>query len=138
MKLRFCAVLILSFVLLFGCAQKRPVLYPNAHMNQVGAEAAERDIELCLQAAEAAGVGTDRGEAIGRSTAAGALMGVAVGAATGAVFGNIGRGAAAGALGGAAAGGVRGGLQSGERDPVFRNFVDRCLREKGYDPIGWR
>lgn len=138
MKRKLCVVLILAILSLFGCAQKRPVLYPNAHLNQVGAEAAQRDIDLCLQAAEAAGVGTDRGEEIGRSTAAGALMGVAVGAATGAVFGNIGRGAAAGALGGAAAGGVRGGLQSGERDPVFRNFVDRCLRDKGYDPIGWR
>ncbi len=137
-KIRFCSVLILSTALLFGCAQKQPVLYPNAHLNQVGQAAAQNDIDLCLQAAEAAGVGTDRAEEIGRSTAGGALVGVAVGAATGAVFGNIGRGAAAGALGGAAAGAVRGGLQSGERDPVFRNFVDRCLREKGYDPIGWR
>jgi hypothetical protein len=33
---------------------------------------------------------------------------------------------------------VRGALTSGDPDPVFRNFVDRCLREKGYDPIGWR
>ena len=21
--------------------------------------------------------------------------------------------------------------------PVYKRFVDRCLREKGYDPIGW-
>ena len=22
--------------------------------------------------------------------------------------------------------------------PVYKNFVDRCLRENGYDPIGWQ
>jgi hypothetical protein len=29
-------------------------------------------------------------------------------------------------------------LKSGDPDPVFKNFVNRCLKEKGYDPIGWR
>ena len=23
-------------------------------------------------------------------------------------------------------------------DPVYANFVDRCLRERGYEPIGWK
>jgi hypothetical protein len=21
--------------------------------------------------------------------------------------------------------------------PVYRNFVNRCMRDRGYDPIGW-
>lgn len=121
-----------------GCADKRPVLYPNAHLNRVGPEAAQRDIDACIQFARDGGADSSKAAEVAKSTAGGAAIGGAVGAATGAVLGNLGRGAAAGAAGGAAGGLVRGGLASGEPDPVFRNFVDRCLREKGYDPIGWR
>ena len=42
--------------------------------------------------------------------------------------------AAAGAIGGL----FRGLFRSREPDPVFRNYVDQCLRERGYQPIGWR
>jgi hypothetical protein len=49
------------------------------------------------------------------------VIAVAVGAATGATAGLLH------------------GLWSGtEPDPVFVNFVERCLREDGYEPIGWR
>jgi hypothetical protein len=29
-------------------------------------------------------------------------------------------------------------MESGETSPVFRNFVQRCLRERGYEVIGWQ
>jgi hypothetical protein len=128
----FKRCLILTMVILLSaCADKRPVLYPNAHLKQVGHAAAQTDIDACIQYAvdnEAAG---NKGEEIAKSTAGGAAVGGAVGAATGAVLGNLGRGAAAG-------GATRGILKSGDPDPVFKNFVNRCLKEKGYDPIGWR
>jgi hypothetical protein len=54
------------------------------------------------------------------------------------VTGNLGRGAAAGAAGGAAGGMTRGLFESGEPDPVMKRFVERCLRDKGYEPIGWK
>jgi hypothetical protein len=127
-----------ALAVLGGCADKRPVLYPNTHLNRVGQEAAQRDIDACIQFARDGGADSEKGKEIAKSTAGGAAIGGAVGAATGAVLGSLGRGAAAGAAGGAAGGLVRGGLASGDPDPVFRNFVDRCLREKGYDPIGWR
>jgi hypothetical protein len=132
-----CLILTM-IVLLSACADKRPVLYPNAHLKQVGHAAAQADVDACIQYAvdnEAAG---NKGEEIAKSTAGGAAVGGAVGAATGAVLGNLGRGAAAGAAGGAAGGATRGILNSGDPDPVFKNFVNRCLKEKGYDPIGWR
>ncbi len=134
----FRLTLIAAAAALLGCADKRPVLYPNAHLNRVGQEAAQQDIDACIRFAREAGADSDRGAEIAKGTAGGAVVGGAVGAATGAVLGNLGRGAAAGAAGGAAGGLARGALKSGDPDPVFRNFVDRCLREKGYDPIGWR
>ena len=29
-------------------------------------------------------------------------------------------------------------FQHQEPDPVYRNFVEKCLRDKGYEPIGWQ
>jgi hypothetical protein len=125
-------------------ASKRPVLYPNEHFQQVGDAVAARDIEECMRLAEqytsAGGQGSQVAKEAAKDTAVGAATGAAVGAAGGAVYGNAGRGAAAGAAGGATAGLLsrlfRGGSSS--PDPVFVNFVDRCLRERGYEPIGWK
>jgi len=131
---------------LVGCASQRPVLYPNAHLNQVGTSAAERDIDLCMRMAEDYVASDGRtGETLeGAAVAggAGAAIGAAAGAAGGAVVGRAGIDAAAGAAGGGAAG-VIGALiyrLSGrhEPDPAYKNFVNRCLHDRGYDPIGWR
>ena len=124
--------------LLVACAAKRPVLYPNEHLEYVGKEAAEQDINDCMALAEANGVDSNRAGEVATSTAGGAAVGGATGAAAGAVTGNPARGAAAGAAGGATLGLFRGLYRSREPDPVFRNFVDKCLTERGYEPIGWR
>ena len=47
-------------------------------------------------------------------------------------------GAGAGAAGGAAGALTRGVIRSGDPDPVYQRFVEKCLRDKGYEPIGWR
>ena len=138
-----CAAAITALV---GCGSQRPVLYPNAHLNQVGTTAAERDIDLCMRTAEdyvASGGRTGKaleGAAVGGGT--GAAVGAAAGAAGGAIVGRAGTAAAVGAAGGGAAG-VTYGLIHGlsgrhDPDPVFKSFVNRCRRERGYDPIGWR
>jgi len=54
------------------------------------------------------------------------------------VLGRPGTGAAVGAASGAAGGLVRGALKARDPDPVFKRFVERCLRERGYDVVGWR
>jgi len=120
-----------------SCAPQRPVLYPNAHYQSAGAAVAQRDIDECMaRAANFAqgGAGTE----VARSAGAGAAIGAAAGAAAGAVYGRAGKGAAAGAAGGGAGGAMRGILRSRSPDATTRRFVERCLRDKGYETIGWR
>jgi hypothetical protein len=123
-----------------GCAAKRPVLYPNAQLSRVGQAAADRDVDDCMQRAQQYASSPEGAKAreIAGQTAAGAAGGAAIGAVGGAITGSAGEGAAVGAATGAT-GGLLHGLWTGtEPDPVFVNFVDRCLRERGYEPIGWR
>jgi hypothetical protein len=127
------------FLLVAGCAAShRPVLYPNAHYGTVGKAAAERDIDDCMQRAQELGTQSDRGGSVARSTVGGAAIGSASAAAWGAVRdGDVGNRAAAGAAAGGAAGLVRGMLRATEPSSTYKSFVQRCLRERGYDVIGW-
>jgi hypothetical protein len=124
---------------LAGCAGPAPVLYPNSHFQAVGQANAERDIADCRRLADAAGAagGTGQGEAAAGGAVAGGAIGGAAGAAGGAVAGAPGTGAAIGAASGAAAGLVRSLFRSDGPSQAYRNFVDRCLRERGYEPVGW-
>lgn len=128
----------LFLVVAAGCATPRPVLYPNEQLRIDGQAQAERAIDDCVQLAESHGAqpGGGGGDAA-RRTAEDGAVGAASGAAVGAVLGNAGTGAAAGAAGGVSRGLIRALFGSDESDPVYRNFVDRCLQEKGYEPIGW-
>ena len=122
----------------YGCATKRPVLYPNYHLVMVGHEEAALDIEDCMALARDYGAESGKGEKIAKDTVTGAAVGGATGAAVGAVVGDFGKGAAAGAAGGAAGALTRSVIRSGNPDPLFRRFVEKCLRDKGYETIGWR
>jgi hypothetical protein len=132
-----------ALVLMIGvtsCAAKRPVLYPNAQLSRVGQAAADRDVDDCMQRAREYASSPEGAKArkIAGETAAGAAGGAAIGAVGGAITGSAGEGAAVGAATGGT-GGLLHGLWTGtEPDPVFVNFVDQCLRERGYEPIGWR
>ena len=131
----FIPVLMLSAL---GCAQKRPVLYPNAHLQQVGGDQARADMDDCGRLAKQY---TDQESAAGRvakQTGIGAAIGAAMGAAVGAVFGSAGSGAAAGAAAGGVGSLASGAIESRNPDEVYRQFVDRCLRDRGYEPIGWQ
>ena len=72
--LAFLLALTAAAALLAGCAQPRPILYPNERLNAVGPEQAERDIAECRRLAEAAGADQagngGRGEAAARGAAA--------------------------------------------------------------------
>ncbi|TET65202.1 MAG: hypothetical protein E3J56_16095 [Candidatus Aminicenantes bacterium] len=133
------AILIcIGLLVLSACAQQRPVLYPNYHLEQVGKEVAEAEIDECIRLATEHGAKSNSGSSIAKEGARSAAIGGVTGAAVGAIFGSAGRSAAAGAAGGGAAGVTRGAIDSDKPDPIFRQFVERCLREKGYEPIGWR
>jgi uncharacterized protein YcfJ len=131
-------VCMICAVSLFACAPKRPVLYPNTHLQHVGNEQAQVDIDECIRFAEDHGVESNPEEKVAKETARGVAVGGAVGAGVGAVVGGTGRKAAAGAAGGGAGGFTRGALDSGDPDPVFARFVEKCLRDKGYAPVGWK
>jgi hypothetical protein len=131
--------MVLAILAAVGCAPQRPVLYPNSKLNSVGTDAAQADIDECIRMAEANGA-TDgsSGGKIAKDTAKGAVIAGVAGAAVGAIFGNWGRGALVGAVGGGVASGTRSAWDSNNPDPIFKEFVNRCLREKGYEPIGWK
>lgn len=133
-----CLAVVLSVGILAGCAAQRPVLYPNDHYKQTGALAAKADVDDCMQLAKLHGNKADQTGKVATGTAVGAGVGAATGAAVGAVLGRVGTGAATGAVGGAMGGLIKGAFSANEPEPIFKNFVDRCLTERGYEPIGWK
>jgi outer membrane lipoprotein SlyB len=135
-------IMILVLVLaLAGCSTaRRPVLYPNAHLNSVGQQQAEADINACMRAAEASGANANRNEDVAKKTAKAGAVGASTGAVVGAISSNTsaGRGAAIGGAGAATATLVGGAFDASEPTSIYKRFVDQCLHDKGYQPIGWR
>jgi hypothetical protein len=131
-------------LLLSACSTAHPVLYPNAHLQSVGKDIAQQDIEACRQLAEAAGA--EEGSGTAGRVATGTAVGAGVGAASGAVGGAISGAAGTGSMIGAASGAVWGLLTgmyyafagSPQPNQAYTNFVNRCLQEKGYEVTGWQ
>ncbi len=131
-----------------ACATQKPVLSSNDHLMRVGSTVAEHDVDECIAYAKA---GSEAGpinkenlkESPIAAAATSSVVGAAAGGAGGAIFGNAGTGAAAGAVAGAV-GSLTYALLQGrlfERkavEPNTRALAERCLREKGYDLVGWR
>jgi len=124
-------------LIITGCSSTGPVLYPNAHLQKVGEVQAQKDVEECEVRANHY-VRSDAGIEAAKSTAIGGAGGAVIGGAAGAVTGNFGRGVGVGAAAGAATGLVHGVIRASEPSPVFKNFMIRCLQEKGYETIGWK
>jgi predicted small lipoprotein YifL len=127
-----------ALLLITACGPKRPVVYPDAKVQEVGEEQVRADVADCLRQAKEAGVGTSKAGTVAKSTAVGAGAGAAIGAAVGAFGRGAGTGAAQGAAGGGVAGLIGGLLRAYDLDPVEKQFVEECLRRKGYSTIGWR
>lgn len=124
-------MLVLGFA---GCSAKRPVLYTN----ESSVPSAQQDIDKCIRLAKESGADINRTQEVVGSTVGGAAVGGATGAVAGSVYGNAGWAAGAGAALGATGGFFRGLFRWREPDPVFRGYVERCLRDRGYEPMGWR
>ncbi|MBK8072239.1 MAG: glycine zipper family protein [Ramlibacter sp.] len=134
--------------LLAGCASTgpnspsaQPVLYPNAHYNRVGDVQAKGEVSSCIVKATQAGLTPDeKNNAVARSAGQGAAtvgVGTAVGAAvSGHGLGGTVRAGVAGAAIGGSMGAVSGAFQD-RPNAVYRQFVQRCLADKGFDVIGW-
>lgn len=130
---------VFAFSLLSACssAPTRPLFYPNSHMQQVGKAQAQRDTDACMQMASDSGVAANKDGKVGEKAAKGAVIGGIGSAAWGLVRGDAGERALAGAAAGLATGAAVGGFESAETNPTYQRFVERCLRERGYDVIGW-
>ncbi len=125
----------------FGCAGPKPILYPNTHYQSVGESVAQSDIEGCRAMADAAGAHRDPDKVTraARSAVYGGAIGGAAGAAGGAIAGRPGRWAGVGAASGAAGALMRSLLfQRRATSQAHINYVDRCLQDLGYEPVGWQ
>jgi outer membrane lipoprotein SlyB len=116
---RATAVLLALVVLGAGCAHTQsPVLYPNAKLKEAGKDQANAEISACRSLADDyTSSGAATAKEIGKDTAVGGVGGAAVGATAGAVHGTA---------------------KSVGPSPIYKAFVDRCLRERGYEVIGWQ
>lgn len=126
------AALLMATLMMTGCGASRPVIYE-------GGPAAKQDVDECMRLARQGGADAAKGNEVVRDTATGAAMGAAATGVYGAVRGysDLGNRAAAGAAAGAAVGLIRGGVKASEPSGTFKGYVNRCLRERGYDVVGW-
>ncbi len=124
--------------LLGGCRTPHVIFYRNAHYERMGHEQAQADFRACLAEAEAAGTESGKAAEIARNATEGAVTGAAVGGVVGSIRGRPGQSAAAGAAGAATFSIVRGALRWRSLQPVTRRYVEICLRNQGYQPVGWK
>ena len=131
--------MIIALVHLNGCAGPQPGLYRNAHLRYVLPDRSDEVIAECEELAEEYATKSEAGEKVANQTALGGTVGAAGGAVGGAISGNVGLGAAIGAAIGATQGLLLGlfGASSSDPSPTYKKFVNRCLHERGYEPIGW-
>lgn len=125
-----------------GSASARPVLYPNATLNRVGDAQGRMEANACMSRAQASGLSPmQTTNEVGRRAGEGAAI-TGVASAVGALITGRGgegmlRAGAAGAAVGGSAGAVSGAFHNDKPNGVYRNFVQRCLSEKGFEVIGW-
>ena len=125
-----------------ACAGPEPILRSNSRLLLYGKEMGQDMIAACEAKAEGAGLhhGTNRTKNAAGGTIIGAIGGAAVGASTGLAGGPAGVaiGAGAGTALGAVLGFAAGTYKPLEPDRGYRDFVERCLKEKGYEVSGWQ
>jgi len=136
---RFAPIVMLAGFFLSACAAPKPILYPNTHRQQVGEAGAAQDITECSDRAKEAGAKPTQGKSgqVAGGAVAGGAIGSAAGAVGGAVVGHAGRGSMIGAASGATGGFLRGLFRRSTPSEAYKQFVNRCLQERGYDPVGW-
>ena len=148
LKTTFAVLGIALFAALAGCAttgpgssSAKPVLYPNATLTRVGDAQAKAEVDSCQARARQAGLAPDQNKnEVGRRAGEGAATAGVASAVAALITGRSGdilRAGATGAAIGGSAGAVSGAFNNDKVNPVYRQFVQRCLQEKGFDVIGW-
>ncbi len=136
-----CAILSIV-IALAACAGPEPILKSTTYLQLHGKDQAEREAAVCGLKAERAGLqhGTNRSGNAGAGAALGVIGGAAVGASTGLIGGptGIAIGAAAGGAVGGVLGLLAGAYKALQPQQDYAAFVERCLKEKGYETDGWQ
>ncbi|EQC43079.1 hypothetical protein M899_0369 [Bacteriovorax sp. BSW11_IV] len=125
-------LLLMTLFHLSGCSSK-PVLYPNARYKAMGKESANQQIENCMKEGDDF-MESPKAKKILGTASKGAAVGGAVGVVSGIIRGDWLEGLLSGAAIGGAAGAASGAVAP---DRLKQAYVNRCLREKGLDVIGW-
>ena len=76
-----------GLVVISACGPKRPVFYPNDHLNAVGNAQAQADADRCMAEAKEYGAKNDAGKQVGGKAVKGAAVGAAISAVVSAVLG---------------------------------------------------
>jgi len=124
-------------LLALGCASPKPVLYPNTKLESVS-DAGRGDVAACMELADQADLEESQAASAAKKVGGGAAVGGAAGAVGGAIGGSAGRGAGIGAATGAVFGLFRWMFGAREPDPLYVNYVNICLAERGYRVVGWK
>ncbi len=128
----------LALLIVLTACSARPQLYPNAALQKRGGERAAQDVDQCIaQAEERASTGKLGNAAINAGIAgvAGAGGGAAGAWAAGPGY-SIGHSAGASAAASAAGTFLINALDN-DVPPAVKNYVEICLRNKGYEVTGW-
>jgi outer membrane lipoprotein SlyB len=144
-----CSCLFVT-LLLAGCASTggnttgMPVLYPNAAYKSMGESDAKQHLAQCMVSAQSNGLNPDEDHhAVTSGAKSGAAIAGVTGAVSGLVFGrsnlnDVVKYGAQSAVVGAVAGGTRGAMSPQRPNNIYRQFVNRCVSEKGLEIIGWQ
>jgi len=127
---------VLSLVL--GCAASQPVLYPNAHLQEVGDAKSKQDIAYCETLAAEYVKNPSKVAEVAKHGAGGAATGAVLGAIGGAIGDGAGEGAAIGAAVGVTSGVLTALVKSNQPNATHVSFVNKCLRDRGYEVVGWQ
>lgn len=147
MQKSFVTSALFCTAILVGCAttgpsspSARPVFYPNATLNRAGEVKAQSDSDQCISNARSAGLTPEeKDNAVAHDAVKGAAVGGVAGVVSGLLRGRPDRAienGAAGAVVGGSVGAVTGAFHE-KPSSTFRHYVQRCLKDKGYDVIGW-
>ena len=126
-------------MLVAACASSKPIMYPNEQVKEAGDEQVQKDIDECIQLAEDSGAESSGSGKVAKETAGSAAEGAATGAATGAIGGGNPATSAAVAVVRSGISGIFSSMRaSSEPSAEYKQIVERCLIDKGYEPIGWK
>lgn len=137
--IKYIPVAAVASILVTACASSQPILYPNEQAKEVGNEQVLKDINECKQLAKDSGAKSNGAGEVAKGTAGSATEGAVTGAATGAVSGgDPATSAAIYAVNRGISSLFSGMRNSNKPDAAYRQIVERCLVDKGYEPVGWK